>query len=168
MTIELSQNSPDPKIVELFEVRDWMFVPIERVTEPPNPPAVPYRGMVMISGLVRIDFQGDSVTDWRYETYQLDLNHDLGRAINDTPYTPQPGNAFVFHTERWATFATISSRYNAGLANNDGTAVERWRLDWTNNAVLEVDLAVRDDDAHIYRLAYKLNLQGWLEEGRTP
>jgi hypothetical protein len=60
MAITVSQYDPDPKIRDLFEARHWMFIPIERVTEPPNPPAVPYRGLVILSGVVRIDLQGNS------------------------------------------------------------------------------------------------------------
>jgi hypothetical protein len=167
-----SVSQYDPQQVGLFEARNLMFIPIERVTEPPNPPAVPYRGLVVLTGVVRIDLQGNSVTAWRAETYQLNIGEDFGIAINDGPYKPQPGSAFEAHVYKAVPFATVSSRYNAGLANNDGTAVDRFRfsLPSPSDAILEVDLAVRDDDAHIYRIGYEVNLYVWLEEVRetTP
>jgi hypothetical protein len=117
MPIVLTQSdNPDR-----FTARHWMFVPIERVTEPPSPPVV-----------------------------------------------PRPGFFFAFVIEQWAPFATVNARFNANVANNDGTAADAFSLDPSFGATLHVDVAVRDTDAEIFRLGYQVSLYGRLLEEQNP
>lgn len=148
---------------ELFAGRHNMFVPIERVTQPPNPPTTPYRGFVVLSGVAIINFKGNSVSQWRRERFQLWLNDDLRAAIGKAPWAAPPGTSWWFHVEQWAPFATVNARHNLQVANNDGSAADSFGLDAARGAVLNVDVAVRDTDAVILRLGYELNLYGRLE-----
>jgi hypothetical protein len=69
--------------------------------------------------------------------------------------------------------AGISSIFNAGSSNNSGFAVDVWRpnpfstvTDFSNTQVnnifegVQVDVAVRDSDAWLYRLNYNITLRG--------
>jgi hypothetical protein len=160
--IVLSQDANPDR----FTARHWMFIPNERVTQPPNPPAVPYRGLIILTGIAIIDLQGASPASWRRERVILRLDRDFARAAALAPWAPNtPGNFLVFQSEQWAPFVTVNARYNRGPADNDGTAVDSFWLDLSaGKAVINIDVAVRDVDAFIYRLGYSLHLYGRLEE----
>jgi len=163
MPIVLTQSdNPDR-----FTARHWMFVPIERVTEPPNPPVVPFRGLIILSGVALINFRGNS-SNWVRDRVTLGINDDLARAIANAPYQPRPGFFFAFVIEQWAPFATVNARFNANVANNDGTAADAFSLDPSFGATLHVDVAVRDTDAEIFRLGYQVSLYGRLLEEQNP
>lgn len=148
-----------------FTARHWMFLPIERVTAPPAPPATPYRGVITLSGVAIINLQGVTPNDWRRERVVLDLGEDYGKALALAPWKPKPGHFFTFVVEQWVPFVTVNARYNRGPANNDGSAVDAFSLDpRQGNARINVDVAVRDSDAYIYRLGYTLTLYGYLQE----
>jgi hypothetical protein len=74
--------------------------------------------------------------------------------------------------EQWAPFATINSIYDAATAVDAGFAVDGFRpiIATSNNGIpnvfqsLEVDLAVRDRDAFIFRVGYQLTLVGRIVE----
>lgn len=64
----------------------------------------------------------------------------------------------------WAPFITVSSFANDNVATNAGWAVDSFRLIGTGNAKtridVEVDIAIRDADGWILRLAYCINVVG--------
>lgn len=159
MAIELSLHS-DPK---WFMSRHFMFVPIERVTQPPSS-TVPYRGLVTLSGVVLLHLRGTTQSDWLRERVTLDLNVDVDRAVAAAPYQPRPDHIFSWHIEQAVPFATLNARYNANVANNDGTAVDTFSLETARGAVLHTDVAVRDTDAWLYRIGYQVHLYVRLDE----
>lgn len=163
MPIQLSQYvHPDR-----FVARHWMLVPIERVTQPPNPPAVPYRGQIILSGVVLIDLKGTSSDQWLRDRVFLDLGEDLSRALNLAPWAPRPGNYWAtILPEQWIAFATVNSRFNEQHAINDGTAADAFGMQ--NASRWWIDVAVRDTDAWIYRLAYHVTLYGAIEDAPKP
>jgi hypothetical protein len=73
--------------------------------------------------------------------------------------------------EQWAPYSTINSIYDEHESVDAGYAVDAFRPIFTTRGVfnrifdsLEVDLAVRDTDAFIYRVGYYLTLVGTIVE----
>jgi hypothetical protein len=165
MAIQLSLHN-DPK---WFMSRHYMFVPIERVTEPPSS-TVPYRGLITISGVVLLHLRGTTPNDWLRERVSLNLHADVLAAVNGAPYRPRPGHYFSFHVEQGVPFATLNARYNEKEANHDGSAVDTFSLETGSGSdvVLHTDVAVRDNDGWLYRIGYQLQLYVRLEEQVTP
>ena len=169
MPVVLSQSlNPDS-----FTARNFMFVPIERVTDPPTtrpgrPPSGPFRGLIILSGVAIIGFAGEG-REWRRDLVELDLNEDLGNAIRLAPYTPQPGFIFGFAIEQFVPFATVNSRFTAVATDaqyreDDGTAADAFALDVPRGAVLNVDVAVTMANSRLERLGYHVSLFGTLVE----
>ena len=165
MAIQLSLQS-DPK---WFMSRHYMFVPIECVAQPPSS-TVPYRGLITISGVVLLHLRGTTQNDWLRERVSLNLHEDVRAAVHAAPYRPRAGHHFSFRIEQGVPFATLNARYNANLANNDGSAVDTFSLETGNGSdvVLHTDVAVRDTDAWLNRIGYQLHLYVRLEEDVTP
>ena len=164
MAIQLSLHN-DPG---WFMSRHYMFVPIERVTQPPSS-TVPYRGLITISGVVLLHLSGTTQNDWRRERVSLNLHEDVLKAVHTAPYQPRAGHYFSFFVEQGVPFATLNARYNANLANNDGSAVDTFSLETgTAGVLLHTDVAVRDKDGWPYRIGYQLHLYVRLEEQATP
>jgi hypothetical protein len=163
MALQLSLSSDPGRFVS----RHFMFVPIERVTQPPSS-TVPYRGLISISGVAIVNLQGTSESDWFRERVTLNLNDDVARAVNLAPWRPRPQYFFTYRIEQWVPFATVNARYNRNVANHDGTAVDRFSLDPSFGALMHVDVAIRDTDAWLYRVGYQLQLYVRLEEQPVP
>jgi hypothetical protein len=163
MALLLSQTSNADRFVS----RHRMFVPIERVTQPPSS-TVPYRGLITLSGVAIINLHGTSEEDWHRERVSLDLNDDVARAVNTAPWQPRPRFFFTYRIEQWVPFATVNARYNRNVANHDGTAVDSFSLEPARGAMLHADIAIRDTDAWIYRIGYQLHLYVRLEEQPVP
>jgi hypothetical protein len=163
MPTTLSQSAN----ADRFDGRHWMLIPIERASQPPNPPAVPFRAQIVLSGVALIDFQGTSEPEWHREQFALDLGVDFGSALNLAPWPHPRGERWtLFQTEQWAVFATVNARFNANTAYNDGSAVDRFWLDRSRGpVVLVADVAVRDTDAWIYRIGYRVDLYGSMVPG---
>ena len=163
MTIFLSQSGDPSK----FTGRNFMFVPIET---PSIPKQAPFRGLIILSGVAIIDFAGDNPGDWRRDRVILDLDVDLGQAIQLAPYRPPPGLQFVgFSIAQFVPFATVNARLARLLPQhavhpNDGTAVDAF---WSSpgGAIIQIDVAVRNIDSVIHRLGYHLSLYGTLVAG---
>jgi hypothetical protein len=81
---------------------------------------------------------------------------------------------FSLEQPEWAPFASLSSIFNQGQSINSGFAIDAWRPNHfgsgtdvlsnrsVNNlfAGINVDLAVRDTDAWLYRIGYNITLLG--------
>jgi len=160
MTIFLSQSGDPSK----FTGRNFMFVPIET---PSIPKQAPFRGLIILSGVAIIDFAGDNPGDWRRDRVILDLDVDLGQAIQLAPYRPPPGLQFVgFSIAQFVPFATVNARLARLLPQhavhpNDGTAVDAF-FSSPGGAMILIDVAVRNIDSVIHRLGYHLSLFGSL------
>ncbi len=68
-----------------FVSRHWLFAPIERATQPPNGTSVPYRGLVVLSGVALVNLRGNSESNWLRDRVTFNLNNDLASAINQAP-----------------------------------------------------------------------------------
>jgi hypothetical protein len=146
--------------------------------------------LLVLSGVVLAGLKGDNSGDWNRETVSFTpdmagpddpastsgpLNWAISRySIPKPPGSPGAQYLIRFSVEEWEPFVSLSSIFNQGQSINSGFAVDAWRPNHfgsatnvlTNQSVnnlfagINVDLAVRDSDAWIYRLGYNITLLG--------
>ena len=168
-----------------FAGQNWLITPAaQAVSEPPPANIYQQKWLLVLSGVVIANFQGNSTSQWLSETVTIlpDVgdNPDLGPlnwAISQYGIPRPPANTLyntVFSVDEWAPFASLSSIYDQAQSIDAGYAVNDWRPThfqtgtdvMTNAAVsniftgIDVDMAVRDTDAYIYRLSYNITLRG--------
>ncbi len=150
----------------------WVCIPAPwHVNSPPT--EANQKWILTLSGIVDINFKGNSGSTWRHETYQLQfldkspLTSVYGRAV------PQ-GRTLIFEAEQWAPFATINSIYDDGQSINAGFAVDSCKpyfgsgfiIPEENNRQaknfcgLEVLVGVRDTDSYIFKVGFQVTLLG--------
>lgn len=131
------------------------------------------RHLITLSGTVLLGkggvgpggYVGVSPDEWRRDRLQLTLDIPYGA---DLPWH-EPGKWLLLY--QFTPFVTINAIYNAGESNNAGWAVDQFGLfkignmGWhvKNRLGLWADLAVRDSDGTIYRVAYSLTALGRVE-----
>jgi hypothetical protein len=163
-----------------FAGQNWLITPAaSAVNEAPPAKIKDQKWLLVLSGVAIVDLEGNSGLQWRRETVSIrpNLNGPLQYAIGKYGVPTPPatsGYLTEFQVEQWAPFAALSSVYNEGQSVNSGFAVDVWRpnpfgtgQDALSNAALDnlfagiqVDVAVRDSDAWIYRLSYNITLLG--------
>ena len=146
--------------------------------------------ILFLTGVVIADLKGDSGEHWEYQTVSFtpdmagpddpsSTSGPLNWAINHYSIPKPPGSPGVeyvirFSVEEWAPFASLSSIFNQDESINSGFSVETWRPNHfgsgtdvlskrpVNNLFsgINVDVALRDTDAWIYRLSYNITLIG--------
>jgi hypothetical protein len=146
--------------------------------------------LLVLSGVVIADLKGNSSAQWLHETLSFtpdmagaddptSTSGPLNFAIShfSIPKPPgSPGAQFLirFSLEEWAPFACLSSIFNQDQSINSGFAVDTWRPNHfgsgtdvlsnrpVNNIFsgINVDVAVRDTDAFIFRVGYNITLLG--------
>jgi hypothetical protein len=172
-----------PIVLTQFAGQNWLITPAALAAGEIPPASIhDQKFLLVLSGVVMANLQGNSTSQWRQETVSFlpdmagpgnsgPLNFAIGRFGIPKP----PGNFTVgFSLEGWAPYASLSSIYDAHQAIDAGFAVDVWRpthfaqgvdaftLLPVNNifAGLNVDVAVRDTDAFLYRLGYNITLLG--------
>ncbi|PYN82942.1 MAG: hypothetical protein DMD96_04400 [Candidatus Rokuibacteriota bacterium] len=146
--------------------------------------------LLVLSGVVIADLKGDSRAQWDHQvvTFSPDmagpddpsatsgpLNWAIGHYSIPRP-AGSPGAQYLvrFSVESWAPFVSLSAIFNQGQSINSGFAVDAWRPEHfasgtnvvtgqpVNNLFngVNVDLAVRDTDAWLYRIGYNITLLG--------
>ena len=103
------------------------------------------------------------------------LNWAIGRyAIPKPPGSVGREYLIRFSVEGWAPAASLGSIFNQGQSIDSGFAVDAWRPNHFGSGTevlfnrlvgnlfsgINVDLAVRDTDAWLYRLSYNITLLG--------
>jgi len=170
-----------------FAGQNWLITPA--ATAATNaPPANLHQQLwlLVLTGVVVIDLKGTSAATWRHETVSIrpDLNGPLQFAINKHGVPTPPGTAGLnfltfFKVEQWAPFAALSSMFNQNQSVNSGFAVDLWRPNPFGSAPdsfspvphsnlfsgIQVDVAVRDTDAWLFRLSYEITLLGRIAFG---
>lgn len=165
-----------------FAGQNWLITPAATAANH-APPANLHEQLwlLVLTGIVIIDLKGNSAATWRRETVSIqpDLNGPLQFAINKFGIPTPPGTNGAnyltrFKVEQWAPFAALSSVFNQNESINSGFAVDVWRpnpfasaQDSFSNVPhtnlfsgIQVDVAVRDSDAWLYRLSYEITLLG--------
>ena len=167
-----------------FAGQNWLITPAALgVNERPPATIADQKFLLVLSGVVILDLEGNSGSQWLRETVQINpvllqpLNHAINRYNIPTPtasHTPR------FQVEQWVPHAALSSMFNREHSVNSGFAVDLWRpspfqtdTDVVTNASfgnvfngIEVDVAVRDVDAIIHRLSYHITLLGRIRFGQ--
>jgi hypothetical protein len=180
------------KVLTDFAGQNWLITPAALAIGE-NPPASIHdqRFLLVLSGVVVANLEGNSGSQWLQET--LSFLPDMAGQQNSGPLNwainrfsiPKPaGQSFRigFSLEEWAPFASLSSIFNQDQSINSGFSVNVWRPNhfatgtdaFTHAPVgnvftgINVDVAVRDTDAWIYRIGYNVTLLGKIAFLTTP
>jgi hypothetical protein len=170
------------KEVSTFAGQNWLIVPAATAANQAPPTRIQdQKWLLVLSGVAIVDLKGISAAQWLRETVSIrpDLNGPLQYAINRYSIPTPPGSIGAnywagFQVEQWAPFAALSSIFNQNQSVNSGFAVDVWRpnpfgtgTDAFTSAPLnnlfsgvQIDVAVRDSDAWLYRLSYIITLLG--------
>jgi hypothetical protein len=135
--------------------------------------------LLVLTGVCLIDLQGNNVDDWRRETITIypDVATPLQYAVDHYGISVpagHPGEYPVLSLDQWAPYAAFSSIFDKDSGAVDaGYAVDVWRptpfystTDVTGSQVgnifsgIDVDVAVRNDKAWMYRISYHITLLG--------
>jgi len=170
------------RIVDTFAGQNWLITPAAlAINEPPPTNIHAQKWLLTLSGVGMVNLEGNSEADWLHETLLLlptiiDPMH-YAIATHGIP-TPQgtEGKQYSlgFQVEQWSPYASISSIFNQGESLNSGFAVDVWRPnhfgtgfdEFSHQSIgnlytgLQVDVAVRDTDAWLYRVGYNILLLG--------
>jgi hypothetical protein len=148
------------------------------------------RWLLILSGVVIADLKGDNSGDWNRETVTFmpdmagpdhpsatsgPLNWAISHYSIPKP-AGSPGEQYLirFSVEEWSPFVSLSAIFNQGQSINSGHAVDAWRPSHFGSGTdvltgrpvsnlfsgVNVDLAVRDNDAWLFRLGYNVTLIG--------
>lgn len=169
------------KPLTTFAGQNWLITPAAlAVGEHPPANIHDQKWLLVLSGVVLVNLEGNSGAQWLRETLSFipdmagPLNWAISRFSIPRPTVP-PGTYRVgFSLEQWAPFAALSSIFNQDQSVNSGFAVDVWRptafssgTDAISNQVvsnvfngINVDVAVRDTDAWILRVGYNITLLG--------
>lgn len=165
-----------------YEGVHWVVQPTAlAVGEPPPPSIAGQRWTVTLTGVAIVDSLGTTSADWARETVLLlpGLTLPILSAVRryGIPKPPgEEGGVYQSHVqvEQWAPHVALASVFDRHQAVDAGFAVDRWRAAPMATGVdfftgerfgsiwggLEVDLAVRDSDAVLHRIAYHITLSG--------
>ncbi|MCK6625802.1 MAG: hypothetical protein L6R45_11580 [Anaerolineae bacterium] len=117
--------------------------------------------VIMLSGVVVVDFKGQSGESWRRESVFLEIG------LRDV----RPPDKLLRLYE-WCVFVGPNAMYNANISNNSGYAVDAFSLvrsvngepqligDEISSVMIQADLAARDSDAFLFRVGYQVTLKG--------
>ncbi len=146
--------------------------------------------LVVLSGVVIANVKGDETGNWNPLTVSFipdmagaddpaSTSGPLNWAISQYNIPKPPGSAGTdylirFALDEWSPYVSLGSVYDQGQSINAGFAVNDWRpnsFDTGTDVVtsqpvnniftgVNVDLAVSDSDAWLYRLSYNITLLG--------
>jgi hypothetical protein len=137
----------------------WVMVPSWRAGATPTPDT--QRWLMTLSGIATIDFQGKTVAKWNFDT--IDLHLDWQSPVHWAYGRPTPsGKMLAFKAEQFAQTAGLASIYDAGQCIDGGFSVNDcrpilWGQVW---AGLQIDVAARDNDAFVHRVAFTTTVLG--------
>jgi hypothetical protein len=186
--VEYAGEKPMIEVTQ-FAGQNWLITPAATAANEPPPGQIQnQKWLLVLSGVAIVDLKGTSGAVWLRETVSIRpvlnsaLNHAINRYAIPRPPGTEGGNYWTgFQVEQWAPFAALSSIFNQGHSINSGFAVDVWRpnpfgtgIDAFTNAPLnnlfvgiQVDVAVRDTDAWLYRLSYNITLLGKIVFGQV-
>jgi hypothetical protein len=179
------------KLLTDFAGQNWLITPAAlAVGEHPPASIHDQKFLLVLSGVVIANFQGNS-SQWVFDTLSFlpdmagpqnsgPLNWAIGRF--SIPKPPGQSYSIAFSLEEWAPFASLSSIFNQGQSINSGFAVDVWRPNhfatgtdaFTHAPVgniftgVNVDVAISDTDAVLYRIGYNVTLLGRIVFLTTP
>ncbi len=138
---------------ECFRSQHWLYTPL-----PDDRVVVTLTGIIVL----RLDgldgYKGESSDHWRHDH----LNITLGFPTHFFPKNPLKH----LKVEQWAPLITVNAIYDQGDAVDAGWAVDDFGINLPGHKTIFgaigiwADLAVRDSDAWLYRIAYDLTVSG--------
>ncbi|MBN9133996.1 MAG: hypothetical protein J0H48_11640 [Nitrosospira multiformis] len=153
------------QFTDQFAVANWVIVP----TGPTPGQPEDQKWHLVLSGIAFFTFQGTSTGDWRRDSLRMAI--DLKPAMQFTGRSAAPGKELRFQVEQWAPYSALNSIFDANQSVNAGFAADSFRMIFATRGAFsqifesfEVDLAVRDSDAFIFRVGYHLTLIGTIVE----
>jgi tetratricopeptide (TPR) repeat protein len=175
-TIEPLPEEPMLEVTN-FAGQNWLITPAaSAVNETPPRRIEDQIWLLVLTGVAMATVKGESGAQWKHQTVSMrpSLLGPLQYAINTYGIPIPQGAALTFQVEQWAPFASLSSIFNQDHSVNSGFAVDLWRPNPFNSAThavtdapvdrlfegIQVDVAVRDTDAYIFRLGYSITLLG--------
>jgi hypothetical protein len=169
------------QVIETFAGQNWLITPAALAkNESPPPDLHAQKWLLTLSGVGMVNLKGNS-EDWLQETLLLrptiidPMHYAIAtHGIPKPPGTEGSQYTLAFQVEQWSPYASISSIFNEKVSNNSGFAVDVWRPDHFDNGIdafslqpvgnlytgLQVDVAVSDTDAWLYRVGYNILLLG--------
>jgi hypothetical protein len=165
--------------VSRFAGQNWTITPEALALNEPKPANISEQNfLLLLTGVGIIDFQGNNAHDWRRDTATIfpDIASPLNFAVNKYGI-PRPVGLHTtpnIDLEQWAPFAAVSSSFEREAGGVDvGFAVDVWRPSPFFHAIspggqahsniftgIEVDLAVRNNNATMHRISYQITLVG--------
>jgi hypothetical protein len=165
-----------------FAGQNWLIIPAPlAVNESPPRSISDQKWLLVLSGVCIPNLEGTLLNDWRRETLTIvpDIDSPLEFAITrySIPKPQNPNNPPVpkFNLEPvgWVPFAAVSSTFDNNTTDA-GFAVDVWRptpFVHTTDVVsgqpvtnvfagIDVDVAVRNSKAFLYRVSYYVTLVG--------
>jgi hypothetical protein len=170
------------------QYQNWLITPAAlAVGEQPPKNIHDQRWLLVLSGVVTANFQGNSTSQWRHETVTYlpdmgDTNTGVGPinwaiqhySIPTPPPNTTYGQVFSLDDRAWAPFVVPCATYDAHESIDAGYGVNSWRPTHFDNGVdaltgvpviniftgVTADIEVRDTDATILSLAYNVALVG--------
>lgn len=125
--------------------------------------------MLVLSGVVIVNFTTVQHTGWRHERVQIIPNLPLAYAKG---MDPPPGSEYLFNVEQYATYGGLSSIFDKAASIDAGFAVDASRPIFTGNSRLlrgiELDIATHDRDASLLRVNYQLTAVGVIDMAIAP
>ena len=160
-----------------FAGQNWLITPAALAVNEARPQNISGQNwLLVLSGVTIINFKGKTSNDWLRDTVHIqpDLQGPLQHAISRYSIPHPLGSGIEFRVDQWSPFAAMSSIFNQNESVNSGFAVDVWRpspfvtaTDATSNQLvnnlftgINVDIAVRDSDAWLYRVSYNITLLG--------
>lgn len=169
-----------------FAGQNWLITPAAvAVNESPPRSISDQKWILVLSGVCILNLQGTNANDWTRETITIipDYYSPSNLAISQysIPVPTIPGKnflpAFNLDANGWVPFAAVSSTFDNG-STDVGFAVDVWRptpfqhtQNWATGepvnvdnvfAGIDVDVAVRNNKATLYRVSYNFTLVGQL------
>jgi hypothetical protein len=132
----------------------------------------------VLTGVAIVDFAGNNANDWRRDTLWIlpeIIGSPLRFVLTHFGVSPPGGDGRpAFQLEQWAPFAAVSSSFSRETGTVDaGFAVDQWRPHKFLHDVtvegqsvnqlfngIDVDLAVRNNQAVLHRVSYHVTLIG--------
>jgi hypothetical protein len=168
-------------IIKSHAVRNWVITPVSPAANESKPASITgQKWQLVLTGVDIIDFTGNNAHDWRRDKWSIfpdivaaPLQHVIAQFNFPLP-DPNLGASPGLDLEQWAPFAAVSSTFSREAGTVDaGFAVDQWRPAFNSgfDAVsgrevsrvfngVDVDLAVRNDQATLHRVSYQITLIG--------
>jgi hypothetical protein len=170
------------QVVDTFAGQNWLITPAAlAVNDPPPSDVHAQKWLLTLSGVAIVNLEGNSTSEWLHATLLLEpivldaLHYAIGLHSIPVPAgTEGVEYTVAFQVEQLAPIASLSAIYDAQQSINAGFAVDTWRPNHWGSGIdafahqyvgnlytgLQVDVAVSDTDAWLYRVGYSIALLG--------